>query len=152
MLPRLGLSVRHFLPVPSPIRSRTVIMPTFNLPNTQDKVPVRLVDDLSQDQLLSFPPFRTWLSTLQHSLKTQQNSSHTFHTAPYKLRRIDVQSVDYFGGKRIGFLKLKAEVSNDNGERLPGSVFLRGGSVGMMVRYPWSSPSCMPLLILVVTS
>lgn len=42
--------------------------------------------------------------------------------------------MDFFGGDRIGFIKLKAEVSNDDGEKLPGSVFLRGGSVGMLVR------------------
>ena len=31
-------------------------------------------------------------------------------------------------------MKLKADISNSSGERLPGSVFLRGGSVGMLVR------------------
>ena len=30
------------------------------------------------------------------------------------------------------FVKLRAEVSNDAGEKLPGSVFLRGGSVAML--------------------
>ena len=49
------------------------------------------------------------------------------------LRKIDIQTVDYFGGERIGFVKLQAEVSNDEGEKLPGAVFLRGGSVGMLV-------------------
>lgn len=49
------------------------------------------------------------------------------------MRKIDVQAVDYFGGERIGFLKLQAEVSNDEGEKLPGAVFLRGGSVGMLL-------------------
>ena len=107
-------------------------MSTFTLPNTT--VPVHLTPDLSQEQLLSFPAFKTWIRTLQHSLSTQQHKSHTFHSTPYKLRKIDIQAVDVFGGQRIGFIKLKAEVSNDNGEKLPGSVFLRGGSVGMMVR------------------
>jgi len=50
------------------------------------------------------------------------------------LRSIEVQAADFFGGGRLGFLKFKAEVSNEKGERLPGSVFLRGGSVAMMVR------------------
>ncbi|MCJ1458853.1 hypothetical protein MMC28_009227 [Mycoblastus sanguinarius] len=108
-------------------------MSTFKLANTHPEVPVHLTPDLSKDQLLSFPAFKTWVDTLQHSLSTQQNKSHTFHSAPYKLRNIHIQSVDFFGGKRVGFVKLKAEVSNDNGEKLPGSVFLRGGSVGMML-------------------
>ena len=108
-------------------------MSTFILPNSRPDVPVNLVQNLEKDQLLSFPAFKTWISTLQHSLSTQQYQSHTFHSAPYKLRKIDVQAVDFFGEGRIGFIKLKAEISNDNGERLPGSVFLRGGSVGMML-------------------
>ena len=108
-------------------------MYTFTLPKSKPEVPVNLTSDLNKDQLLSFPAFKTWINTLQHSLGTQKNKSHTFHSAPYKLRKIDIQAVDYFGGERIGFIKLKAEISNDHGERLPGSVFLRGGSVGMML-------------------
>ena len=110
-------------------------MATFTLPDSEPKVPVHLPSTLAEEQLLSFPAFNTWISTLQHSLSTQQESSHPFNLAPYKLRRIDVQSVDFFGGKRLGFVKLKADISNDNGEKLPGSVFLRGGSVAMMVRH-----------------
>jgi hypothetical protein len=108
-------------------------MSTFNLPDTSPAVPVSLTPDLSEKLLLSFTPFKNWVSTLQHSLSLQSNSTHTFHKFPYHLRRIDVQAVDFFGGRRIGFIKLKAEVSNDQGEQLPGSVFLRGGSVAMMV-------------------
>ncbi|KAJ5145978.1 uncharacterized protein N7515_000542 [Penicillium bovifimosum] len=59
--------------------------------------------------------------------------SHEFHQDPYLLRKIDIQSIDRFGGGRLGFVKLKAEVSNGQGEKLPGSVFLRGGSVGMLL-------------------
>ncbi len=109
-------------------------MTTFTLPNSEPEVAVNLTSNLSEEQLLSFPAFKTWISTLQHSLSTQKDQSHPFNPAPYRLRKIDVQSVDFFGGKRLGFVKLKTEVSNDNGEKLPGSVFLRGGSVGMMVR------------------
>lgn len=108
-------------------------MSTFTLPESKPEVPINLTSDLDKDQLLSFPAFKTWINTLQHSLDIQKNKAHTFHAAPYKLRKIDIQAVDYFGSKRLGFIKLKAEISNDNGEKLPGSVFLRGGSVGMML-------------------
>ena len=108
-------------------------MSTFTLPQSKPEVPVNLTSDLDKDQLLSFPAFKTWINTLQHSLEIQKDKTHTFHSAPYKLRKIDIQAVDYFGGGRVGFIKLKAEISNDNGEKLPGSVFLRGGSVGMML-------------------
>ena len=108
-------------------------MSTFIFPDSKPKVHVHLPETLNKDQVLSFPAFKTWINTLQHSLSTQKHDSHPFHSAPYMLRSIEVQCVDFFGGGRIGFLKLKAEVSNDDGEKLPGSVFLRGGSVGMML-------------------
>ncbi|KAL8831623.1 MAG: hypothetical protein Q9170_005211 [Blastenia crenularia] len=108
-------------------------MSTFKLPYSEPEVPVNLTCDLTQEQLLCFPAFKNWIGTLQHSLATQANQSHTFHSSSYKLRKIDIQSVDFFGGKRLGFVKLQAEVSNGHGEKLPGSVFLRGGSVGMML-------------------
>lgn len=103
---------------------------------------VNCIPDLSKDQLLRFPAFNIWLSTLQRSLARQRQQSHEFHKDPYVLRKIDIQAVDFFKGGRLGFIKLKAEVSNGNGETLPGSVFLRGGSVGMLVRafLPYSNP------------
>jgi ADP-sugar diphosphatase len=89
---------------------------------------------LTEPQLASFGPYKTWLNTLQHSLNLQQQiTQHAFHDKPYELRSIEIQAVDYFGGSRIGFLKLKAVLLNGNGETLPGSVFLRGGSVAMLV-------------------
>jgi ADP-sugar diphosphatase len=110
-------------------------MPTFTLPESQPFPGTKITapDELSHDQLLSFPPFKTWLSTLSQSLAQQSHSSHPFHTSPYRLRSIEIQSIDFFGGKRLGFLKLKAEVSNDEGEKLPGIVFMRGGSVAMLI-------------------
>jgi len=116
-------------------------MSTFTMPSsTSEEVPVHLTPDLTKNQLLSFPAFKNWISTLEDSLSLQQkDEKHTFHASPYKLRKIDIQSVDFFGSGKLGFVKLKAEVSNDKGEKLPGSVFLRGGSVGMMV-YPSGFP------------
>ncbi|EGC48946.1 NUDIX hydrolase [Histoplasma capsulatum var. duboisii H88] len=108
-------------------------MSTFILPNSTPQLLVSLTPNLSQDQLLTFPAFKVWLSTLQHSLSRQADPPHEFHAAPYILRSIQIQAADFFGGKnRLGFVKLKADVSNDNGEK-PGSVFLRGGSVGVLL-------------------
>lgn len=140
MLPRLRLIAQHFHPASIAAPRRATIaaaaaMSTFALPDSHPEVPVHLTSDLKKDQLLSFPAFQNWIATLKHSLALQKNKSHTFHSSPYQLRKIDIQSVDFFAGGRLGFLKLKAEISNDDGESLPGSVFLRGGSVGMMVCY-----------------
>ncbi|KAL2813257.1 hypothetical protein BJX63DRAFT_421340 [Aspergillus granulosus] len=96
-------------------------------------LPISCPKELPKDDLLRFPAFRIWFNTLQHSLSRQQQPPHEFHKDPYVLRKIEVQAVDFFGGGRVGFVKLKADVSNGSGERLPGSVFLRGGSVGMLL-------------------
>jgi hypothetical protein len=114
-------------------RSLTRMASSFNLPDWETPVPIHLTSNLSQEQLLSFPAFSTWTSTLRHSLTLQQNMSHPFHSSPYKLRRIDIQCADFFGGQRLGFIKLTATITNDKDEKLPGSVFLRGGSVAILV-------------------
>ncbi|GES65860.1 NUDIX family hydrolase [Aspergillus terreus] len=108
---------------------------TFTITNehTPTPLPVECPPDLPKDKLLHLPAFKTWLSTLQCSLQRQQHPSHEFHADPYTLRKIHVQTVDYFGGGRLGFVKLRATVSNGRGESLPGSVFLRGGSVAMLL-------------------
>ncbi|KAI1309674.1 hypothetical protein F5Y03DRAFT_383091 [Xylaria venustula] len=97
-------------------------------------ISVSLPEGFSEEQLLSFSPFNNWLETLTNSLSLQYSSSrHPFHKLPYALRSIKVQSYDLFGGNRVGFLKLQAQVTNAAGESLPGAVFLRGPSVGMLV-------------------
>lgn len=89
--------------------------------------------DVKLDELHDFPAFKTWITTLDKSLKAQSNPSHPFHDDPYKLGSINVQSVDRFSGSRLGFVKFKARVENDAGERFAGSVFMRGGSVAMLL-------------------
>ncbi|KAJ5182846.1 hypothetical protein N7492_000462 [Penicillium capsulatum] len=106
-------------------------MSSFTIPGSDLRV--NSTPDLPREDLLSFPAFKIWFATLRRSLARQQNPSHEFHHDPYILRRIDIQSIDRFGGGRLGFIKLTADVSNAGGEKLPGSVFLRGGSVGMLL-------------------
>ncbi|KAI0412852.1 hypothetical protein F5X98DRAFT_367010 [Xylaria grammica] len=97
-------------------------------------ISVSLPAGFSEEQLLSFSPFHNWLQTLTKSLSLQYaNPKHPFHEDPYALRSITVQSYDLFGAKRVGFLKLRADVTNSAGEALPGAVFLRGPSVGMLM-------------------
>jgi ADP-sugar diphosphatase len=110
-------------------------MSNFNLPSSSPfpHLLVQLPYDLSHSALLNFKPFTSWLDTLSTTLSQQSSPSHPFHSSPYLLHSIHIQCVDYFGGGRIGFLKLKASISNSKGESLPGSVFMRGGSVGMLL-------------------
>ncbi|KAJ5191221.1 uncharacterized protein N7498_010206 [Penicillium cinerascens] len=136
MLSKLRPTARHMKLAPGcPTQTRSRLaqatMSTFTIPGSDARV--NSIPDLSREDLLSFPAFKNWIRTLQLSLERQQNPSHEFHDDPYRLRSIDIQSIDRFGGGRLGFVKLKADVSNGSGETLPGSVFLRGGSVGMLL-------------------
>lgn len=129
---RLTLTLRHITGTAAGLGiSQSAAMSTFTLPGSQTRV--NSIADLSKDDLLKFPAFKVWISTLQRSLARQSSPGHEFHGDPYILRTIEIQAVDRFGGSRLGFVKLKADVSNGQGESLPGSVFLRGGSVGMLV-------------------
>jgi ADP-sugar diphosphatase len=110
-------------------------MSTFTLPKVSPSVEVTLPSGLTKEQLLSFIPFNNWLETLRKSLDEQSKKKHMFHekNQRYTLRSINVHSVDWFGN-RIGFVKLEAVVQNNTGERpLPGIVFLRGGSVAILM-------------------
>lgn len=91
-----------------------------------------LPTDLSKDQLASFPAYRTWIVALNKTLDAQTSPEHPYHKNPYKLRGITVQSVDRFGD-RLGFIKFKADVRTDDDQIFPGSVFMRGGSVAMLL-------------------
>ncbi|KAI1818614.1 hypothetical protein GGS20DRAFT_574170 [Poronia punctata] len=107
-------------------------MTTITLQSPQ--VGVSLPTGLSEELLLSFSPFNNWLKTLTKSLSLQHSdSNHPFHKDPYALRSIEVQSYDLWGSARIGFLKMRAKVTNSAGEALPGAVFLRGPAVAMLV-------------------
>jgi ADP-sugar diphosphatase len=97
-------------------------------------VPVRfLTKEISEEELLKFRPFNVWLAALKSSFHGQKEEGHPFHEAPYTLRSIDIQSVDRFGARGIGFVKIRAEIKNRNNESLPGVAFLRGGSVAILM-------------------
>lgn len=111
-------------------------MSTFMLDGFQEPVEVSLPSNITKDQLLNFPAFKVWKNALQKNLALQSDPRHAFHDPPkrYTLRSILVQSVDWFGKSKIGFVKLKAVLRNsDPNHELPGIAFLRGGSVAMLM-------------------
>ncbi|RAL64859.1 hypothetical protein DID88_001455 [Monilinia fructigena] len=95
-------------------------------------VNIALCEGITQDELFKFPAFKSWHERLSNSLALQASSEHPFHSDPYRLRSIKIQAVDRWG-KRIGFIKISSKITNEAGESLPGDIFLRGPSVGMMV-------------------
>jgi 8-oxo-dGTP pyrophosphatase MutT (NUDIX family) len=103
---------------------------------------VTLTENITKEELLAFPGFKTWISTLQENLALQYtDESHAFHKDPYTLRSIMVQSVDWFGPK-VGFVKINAEIKNESGPPLPGIALLRGGSVAiLMILRPKDAPN-----------
>lgn len=99
-----------------------------------EKVLVRHAQDITKEDILKFKPFEIWAHNLKSSLALQRSDpNHPFHDCPYSLKSVNIQSVDKFGPVRIGFLKLKAEITNENKEALDGIAFLRGGSVAMLM-------------------
>ncbi|KAL6702491.1 hypothetical protein ACN47E_001616 [Coniothyrium glycines] len=96
-----------------------------------------------------FVALQNWFRKLQCTLRAQSAETHPYHKRPYKLRQLDVQAVDWFWRGRpgqedkLGFMKLQAKIETDpyvhKGEQkeradwLPGAVFLRGGSVAMLI-------------------
>ena len=81
---------------------------TFTLDGFRSPVQVELNKEITKEQLLNFPAFRNWKDTLQTNLELQYtNANHAFHQDPYVLSKIEVQSVDWFGPSKIGFVKIK---------------------------------------------
>lgn len=109
---------------------------SFTLDEWDEPVPVELAEDLTKNQILQFRAFNDWTAGLKYSLGKQKLSDHPFHKAPYTLRYIKIQAYDRVGAKgeeRLLFVKLFALIQNGNGETLPGAVFLRGGSVAILM-------------------
>jgi 8-oxo-dGTP pyrophosphatase MutT (NUDIX family) len=113
-------------------------MTTFTLATDEgfgDSVEVTLTSNITEEQLLSLTSFKDWKSTLRQNLALQDSDpAHAFHDDPYRLRSITIQSVDWFGRTKIGFVKLNAKIQNSKlGPGLPGIALLRGGSVAVLM-------------------
>jgi ADP-sugar diphosphatase len=52
--------------------------------------------------------------------------------AEFVVKKITVQSVDMFG-PRMGFVKFKGDITDEQGRVIPSIVFMRGASVGMLI-------------------
>lgn len=101
----------------------------------------------------TFPALDNWLSKLLQNFDLQQDEAHPFHKHPYKLRMLEIQAVDWFWRGRpghedkLGFMKIQAKIETDayvhdaeekeRADWIPGAVFLRGGSVAVLVS-AWS--------------
>ncbi len=64
--------------------------------------------------------------------KQFQNWLAQVDTNKFQIRSVHFQSVDMFGPTKVGFIKFKADVVDKAGKFIPGIVFMRGGSVGIL--------------------
>jgi len=62
-----------------------------------------------------------------------QNWLASIDDTKFTVNSIHLQSVDMFGPTKVGFIKLKCDATDTKGNRVPGIVFMRGGSVAMLV-------------------
>ena len=107
----------------------------FQLSKVSPSIEVTLPWNLTEAQLLAFEAFNNWLESLKGSLGEQYTDpKHPFKKDPYSLKSIEVHSANWFG-KKLGFITMEAVVRNSNDEDSPlaGVVFLRGGSVAMLM-------------------
>lgn len=82
------------------------------------KVPIQGCSSTEElSKVLEFTPFKEWLQSFE---KQQQDREHEMN-----VDSIDIQNIDYFGSKKIGFVKFKANVTfKDTGKNAPGIVFM----------------------------
>ncbi|EMD63774.1 hypothetical protein COCSADRAFT_37531 [Bipolaris sorokiniana ND90Pr] len=97
----------------------------------------QILDSPSDKPAFKFPALRNWLLGLFRTLDAQKDESHPFHRQPYRLEELTIESVDWFDKKnytRLGYMKIQSEIRNGSGDGdwIPGSAFLRGGSVAIL--------------------
>jgi ADP-sugar diphosphatase len=99
---------------------------------------VKLPEDLSREQLLGFAPFDEWVEAAHVAISLQDSEpAHKFHHDPYQIHSVTVTAVVWFNkgtpSARPGFMMVEADIRNKAGDWIPGTVFLRGRSVAMLV-------------------
>lgn len=87
----------------------------------QVKITSKTVDPKTLCLALESKPMKEWLTRMDN---LQQHKHLNLHS-------VNVQSVDMFGDK-VGFIKFVANVTDKDGDKCPGSVFMRGGSVAVL--------------------
>lgn len=119
-------------------------MSTFRFKNVDVTIP----HGITREKLLEFKPFTNWLDAMQKSIRGQCDPEHPFHGKKerYSLKSIDIKAVEFFENctpSRIGFILMETVVQNHKDEKpLPGIVFLRGGSVAiLMILRPEENPT-----------
>ncbi|KAJ1941487.1 hypothetical protein GGF37_003532 [Kickxella alabastrina] len=105
---------------------------TVTLQNSRVQIQILCPTDIAAqtplESIQSFPPFADWLHALDASHTDPQDGSQILIT------KIIIQSVDQFKSGKIGFLKFTTDAQKiPENKQIPGIVFLRGGSVAVLL-------------------
>ncbi|KAF1970767.1 hypothetical protein BU23DRAFT_590928 [Bimuria novae-zelandiae CBS 107.79] len=88
----------------------------------------------TRDIIETMPAYKNWLEQLLHNLALQETADHIFCENPFRLKSIDLQAPTWFSSNKLGFVKAQCNISTDGEKQwIPGAVFLRGGSVGVLI-------------------
>lgn len=78
------------------------------------------------EDVLKFKPFLQWAEKLSSNIESENYV--------VTINKIEITDLDYFGGKRLGFVKFITDaVWNDTQKAIPGIVFCRGGAVSILI-------------------
>jgi ADP-sugar diphosphatase len=144
--------IHHANLPPTSKREHALILKKYNDEALSPPIKVFLPDSLSPQQFLElfpseaenrlkpaygFSALSEWFSKLVQNLKLQQNEAHPHHKRPYKLRELDIEATDWFSRNKLGFMKIQSRITRGDGadDWVPGAVFLRGGSVAILVSH-----------------
>lgn len=115
---------------------------TFQLPGWSPPVHVHLRQDavkdgLTEDLTTNFTAFKNWTSILKTNLYKQTQPGPTYLEDPWALKEIIIHNVAFSSKHGIRYMTIEAKLqrTNEAGEpkELNRIVFLRGGSVGMLM-------------------
>ena len=77
---------------------------------------------------------------MDDSIEQQKLHDHPFDDALYELTHIRLDSFDR-GNDRLLFIKISAQIENMNDQTLPRVIFMRGGSVTILMNLrPFDAP------------
>lgn len=80
----------------------------------QQQVPV---SGENSDKVVEFGPFKEWVARLDQAQRDRQDE--------FDVSKIAIQNTDVFGSGKLGFVKLKADVTfRETGKNVPGIVFM----------------------------
>ncbi|KAL6712072.1 hypothetical protein ACN47E_003115 [Coniothyrium glycines] len=108
---------------------------TFDLPGWEPALKVTVSDgiDLDRERAMAFPALANWVDTMKKNLAVQEDIGSKFANDPWQLHEVKIHNVTVFANGKIGFMTIEAMLKTKGGKPLDRVVFLRGGSVAVLM-------------------